>query len=73
MLILSTSFQSGCEIIATVHGSSTDDVKNKPILRKLVEEKLFKRFIILSGNDKPGIVQQIFDERGSQLYRYGEI
>ena len=58
----------GCQIIATVHGSSIDDVKNKPILRKLVEEKLFKRFIVLSGEEKPGVVKNIFDERGSVLY-----
>jgi len=58
----------GCCILATVHGSSIDDVKNKPVLRKLVEEKLFKRFVVLSGEGKPGIVQNIFDERGSVLY-----
>lgn len=58
----------GCYILATVHGSSIDDVKNKPVLRKLIEERLFKRFIVLSGEDGPGIVQNIFDERGSVLY-----
>ncbi len=58
----------GCQILATVHGSSIDDVKNKPILRKLVEEKMFKRYVVLSGNEKPGVVENIFDERGAVLY-----
>lgn len=58
----------GCQILATVHGASIDDVKNKPILRKLVEEKLFKRFIVLAGSKRPGTVENIFDERGSVLY-----
>lgn len=58
----------GCQMLATVHGASIDDVKNKPILRKLVEEKLFKRFIVLAGGEKPGTVENIFDERGSVLY-----
>lgn len=58
----------GCQMLATVHGASIDDVKNKPILRKLVEEKLFKRFIVLAGGQKPGTVENIFDERGSVLY-----
>lgn len=58
----------GCQILATVHGASIDDVKNKPILRKLVEEKLFKRFIVLSGGKRPGTIENIFDERGSVLY-----
>ena len=58
----------GCQMLATVHGASVDDVKNKPILRKLVEEKLFKRFIVLSGREIPGTIESIFDERGSVLY-----
>lgn len=58
----------GCQILATVHGASIDDVKNKPILRKLVEEKLFKRFIVLAGGKKPGTIENIFDERGSVIY-----
>jgi stage III sporulation protein AA len=58
----------GCQILATVHGASIEDIRNKPYLRKLVEERLFKRFIILSGSYKPGRVERIFDERGSVLY-----
>lgn len=65
---LSYVMNCGCHILATVHGTSIDDVKNKPILRRLVEEKLFKRFIILSGGGNPGTVLMIFDERGSVLY-----
>lgn len=61
----------GCYILATVHGSCVDDVKNKPVLRKLVEERLFKRFIVLSGEEGPGIVQNIFDECGCTLYDRG--
>ena len=58
----------GCQIIATVHGSSIEDIKNKPILRKLVEEKMFKRFVVLAGGKTPGQVETIFDERGSVLF-----
>lgn len=58
----------GCHILATVHGSSIDDIRNKPVLRKLVEERLFKRFVILSGGRKPGNVETIFDERGTVLF-----
>ncbi len=58
----------GCQMLATVHGSSIEDIKNKPVLRKLVEEKLFKRFVVLSGERRPGEIENIFDERGSVLY-----
>lgn len=58
----------GCQIIATVHGNSIDDIRNKPCLRKLVEEKLFRRFVVLSGEGTPGMIDNIFDERGTVLY-----
>lgn len=58
----------GCRIIATVHGDSIEDIKNKPVLRKLVEEKMFRRFVVLSGLKNPGQIVNIFDERGSVLY-----
>lgn len=65
---LSYVMNCGCHILATVHGTSIDDIKNKPVLRKLVEEKLFKRFVVLSNGEMPGTVEMIFDERGSVLY-----
>ncbi len=58
----------GCKILASVHGSSVDDVRNKPILRKLVEHKMFQRYIVLGGTNRPGMVQNIFDESGTVLY-----
>lgn len=59
----------GCKLIATVHGSSIDDLKQKPILRKLVEERIFERYIILNNQGKIGNVDQIYDSRGTQLYK----
>lgn len=58
----------GCKLIATVHGNSIDDIRNRPGLRKLVEEKVFERYIVLNNISGVGNVQTIFDERGSLLY-----
>lgn len=65
---LSYVINSGCRIIATVHGDSIDDIRNKPILRKLVEEKVFDRYIVLGNSNGIGSVKCIFDKRGSDLY-----
>ena len=59
----------GCKLIATVHGSSIDDIKNKPILGKMVREKIFERYIILNNRGKVGNLEEIYDERGTLLYR----
>jgi stage III sporulation protein AA len=59
----------GCKLIATVHGSSIDDIKQKPVLRKLVEERTFERYIILNSQGRIGNIDQIYDSRGTQLYK----
>ena len=51
----------GCRLIATVHGSSVEDIEKKPLLQKMVKEHVFDRYIILSGKKKIGSVWGIFD------------
>lgn len=58
----------GCKLIASVHGSSIEDIKKKPLLQKLVQERVFERYIILDGQKKTGTIQSIFDDRGTILY-----
>lgn len=58
----------GCKLLATVHGSSIEDVKRKPLLQKLVLERVFERYIILHNYKQIGKVKEIFDERGTRLY-----
>ena len=59
----------GCKLLATVHGNSIDDLKQKPVIRRLVEERIFERYVILKGGGQVGTVDQIYDSRGTQLYR----
>lgn len=63
----------GCKLIATVHGSSIEDIRQKPVLRKLVQERWFGRYIVLGNCRGAGSVEQIFDARGSCLYTGGGV
>lgn len=58
----------GCKMIATVHGSSIEDIRNKPVLGRLVREKVFERYIILDNLQRIGNITEIFDERGSLIF-----
>lgn len=58
----------GCKLIATVHGSSIEDIKNKPTLSELVKKKLFERYIILSNVKGIGHLEEIYDMEGKRLY-----
>ena len=38
----------GCSILATIHGSSIEDIQRKPEMEKLFQSELIDRFIVLS-------------------------
>lgn len=57
-----------CKLIATVHGNSIEDIKEKPILNELVHKKLFERYIILNNIKGIGHLDEIYDSIGKQLY-----
>lgn len=57
----------GCRLIATVHGSSVEDVRSKPVLGRLLQEQIFGRYVVLKGGGRPGNVEQIYDLQGKGL------
>lgn len=58
---------AGCSILATVHGNSIEDIRNKPVLRKLVEERIFERYVVLNNKGGIGHIERIFDAQGNSL------
>ena len=46
-----------------------EDMKQKPLLNRLVESHVFERYIVLDAKPRAGSVQAIFDGRGTTLYR----
>lgn len=56
----------GVKILATVHGRSMEEIRSKPVLGRMVQEKLFQRYILLSAG-QVGKIEAVFDERGSYL------
>lgn len=58
----------GCKLIATVHGNSIEDIKNKPILDELVKRKLFERYILLNNKTEIGHVEGIYNKEGEKIY-----
>ncbi|MDD4111938.1 MAG: stage III sporulation protein AA [Herbinix sp.] len=61
----------GCKLIATVHGSSIEDVKSKPILGELLRKRLFERYVILNNIKQIGHLEEIYDAFGNRIYHQG--
>lgn len=51
----------GCILMATVHGDSIEDIRNKPILGDLVSKKIFHRYILLNNRHEVGEIEGIYD------------
>ena len=61
-------FHCGCKLLATVHGSSVEDIRQKPLLQKLVQYHFFQRYVVLDKEQEAGHIRDIFDSRGTRLY-----
>lgn len=55
----------GCKLLATVHGTSIEDIKKKPLFQKLIQEHVFERYIVLHNREHIGKVKAVFDARGT--------
>ena len=53
----------GCRILATVHGADIGDIMKRPAWRNIAGEKIFSRYVVLSGALRPGKIAEIYDER----------
>lgn len=58
----------GCKILATIHGTSLEEIQKKPLFEQMIQEKVFKRYVVLCGRDRIGQVAGIYDENGNCLY-----
>jgi stage III sporulation protein AA len=58
---------AGITLIMTTHGHSFADLHKRPILKQIVEEAVFERFIELTRSNGPGTINNIYDEKGCRL------
>lgn len=52
---------AGVAVVCTIHGKNLEEVRHKPTMRQLIEQRIFKRFIVLENLGK---ITGIFDEYG---------
>lgn len=62
----------GCSLAATVHGSSLEDIWQKPALKELLAQNTFERLILLSRKGGAGNVAGIWDGSGAALWKGDE-
>lgn len=58
----------GITVISSVHGSSLVELQRRPTLKKLLELKIFERFVFLGNSKGLGTIEMIADQKGEALY-----
>jgi stage III sporulation protein AA len=58
---------AGIKLIMTTHGSSMEEIRKRPSLKAIIEQKIFQRFIVLNRASGPGTVTQILDGDGKEM------
>ncbi|WP_223591451.1 stage III sporulation protein AA [Neobacillus bataviensis] len=58
---------AGIKLIMTTHGTSLEEIRSRPSLREILDQKIFERFVVLSRKSGPGTITQILDEKGKEM------
>lgn len=64
---LEYAMHCGCKLIASVHGSGLEEIRERPGIRELIGRNYFERYIVLGREEKPGVIKGIYDEQGMVL------
>lgn len=64
------AIHAGIKLFMTTHGNSLTEVRNRPILKPLIEMGIFQRYIELTRLDGPGTITSIKNESGIEMNRF---
>lgn len=67
MMAVEEVLGAGVSILCTTHGIDLNDCMKKPVLRRMLEAKLFEKVIVLSNRSGPCTVEDIVDIRMSKV------
>lgn len=66
---LRTASGCGCRLIATIHGSSLDEIKNKSYMRNVISDGLFDRYVVLTRKNGCCEVEGIYNGDGMRCLK----
>lgn len=67
MQALNFAVNSGVNILASVHCDSMASLTKKPQFEKVIQDKIFKRYVFLSLRNGPGTIEGVYNENLSRI------
>ena len=58
----------GVAVIATMHAGNLEDLKSKPEFKRFIDNKYFKRYIVLSKANGVGTIEGVYKENFCKIY-----
>lgn len=58
----------GVNVVATIHAKDIKQLKNKKGFENIIDNKIFERFVLLTNDEGPGTLAQIYDEKLNCIY-----
>jgi stage III sporulation protein AA len=58
---------AGIKLMMTTHGESFDDIKNRPSLKRILDQGIFQRYVELSRQKGPGTITKMKDSNGKEI------
>lgn len=66
--------RAGIKFIATIHGNDLDEIRGKDNLKQIINEKVFKRYIIMDRSQGVGTISAIIDGNDfKKIYSSGDL
>lgn len=62
---------SGIAFVLSAHGRDLEEIRQRPVLRDLLNEHIFDRLICLSRRLGPGTIESIYDGNGKSIGGWG--
>jgi stage III sporulation protein AA len=59
--------RSGIRVFATAHGRDLDEIRRRPVLRELILDNVFHRYVVLSKRNGAGTVEAVYGGNGVRL------
>jgi stage III sporulation protein AA len=61
------ALHAGIRVIATAHGHNLEDISKRPVMKELIANQVFSRYVILHNEGGTPSVQAIHDNHGNPL------
>lgn len=69
VLAVEYAIHCGCKLITTIHGNSLNEIRKKYSLKRLLDSRVFERYILLSNQPKVGSIMEVYDGNYGGLYQ----